>query len=256
VEPASDTTGIIDAPAPAPPAATAPAALTSRSGPPSILARNLVIGPLILMVIAGYVGDTFFLAYHDKHPLIFIAMNARSRNLVLASEYLDPVSYYVVGALRLLLSDPFFFLLGIWYGDAAVSWMERKSPTYGGMLRSAERWFGKAAYPLIAIAPNNYICLFAGAAGISVPAFLVLNIGGTLVRLWLLRWSSDIFANPLHSVSRFITDHRLPVLAISVALVGLTIWSERRRGGSEISELAHLDDEISRASGDADEGGL
>ncbi len=213
-----------------------------------------MIGPLILLVVAGYVGDTVLFAYHDEHPLIFIAMNARNRNLVLASPYLDVVSYYVVGTLRLLLSDPLFFLLGIWYGDAAVSWMEKKSPTYGGLLRSAEGWFSKAAYPLIALAPNNFICLFAGAAGISVPVFLVLNISGTLARLWLLRWFGDIFSTPLHSVSTFITSHRIPVLAISIVLVGFTIWSERRRGGGEISELAHIDEEISRAS-QADETG-
>ncbi len=230
------------------PGDTSAAVATARPGPPSALARNLVIGPLIVLVIAGYVGDTFFLAYHDKHPLVFIALNARNRNLVLASPYLDPVSYYVVGTLRLLLSDPLFFLLGIWYGDGAVRWMEKKSPTYGGMLRSAEGWFSKAAYPLIALAPNNFICLFAGAAGISVPVFLVLNIGGTIARLWLLRWFGDIFSSPLHSVSDFITSHRLPVLAVSLLIVAFTIWSERRRGGGEISDLAHLDEEISSAT--------
>ena len=219
-----------------------------RSGPPSTLARNLVVGPLIMMVIAGYIGDTLLFAYHDEHPLIFIALNARNRNLVLASPFLDPVSYYVTGLVRLLLSDPLFFLLGIWYGDAAVRWMEQKSPTYGGMLRSAEGWFSKAAYPLIALAPNNFICLFAGAAGISVPVFLVLNIGGTLARLWLLRWFGDIFSKPLGAFSGFVTDHRIPVLVVSVSIVAFTIWNERRRGGGEITELARLDEEISRAS--------
>ncbi len=217
----------------------------SRPGPPNNLARNLVIGPLILMVIAGYIGDTVLFAYHDEHPLVFIALNARNRNLVLASPYLDPVSYYVTGLVRLLLSDPLFFLLGIWYGDAAVRWMERKSPTYGGFLRSAEGWFSKAAYPLIALAPNNFICLFAGAAGISVPVFLVLNISGTLARLWLLRLFGDVFSKPLHSVSGFITSHRIPVLVVSILVVGLTIWSERRRGGGEIADLANLDRELS-----------
>ena len=210
-----------------------------------------MIGPLILLVVAGWVSDTFFLAYHDEHPLIFIALNARNRNLVLASPYLDTASYYVVGTLRLLLSDPLFFILGVWYGDAAVKWAERKSPSYGGYLRSAERWFGKAAYPLVAIAPNNFICLFAGAAGMSVPIFLTLNIGGTVVRLWLLRWVGDFFSTPLGAVSNFIKDHRIPVLAVSLLILAFTIWNERRRGGDEISDLAHLDEEVGRAGSSA-----
>ena len=47
-------------------------------------------------------------------------MNARNRNLILVTNQLDAVSYYVVGTLRLLLSDPLFFLIGYWYGDTAL----------------------------------------------------------------------------------------------------------------------------------------
>ena len=127
--------------------------------------------------------------------------------------------------------------------------MEKKSPTYGGLLRSAEGWFAKAAYPLIALAPNNFICLFAGAAGISVPVFLALNIGGHVARLWLLRWFGDVFSKPLHSISGFIADHRIPVLADQLAASwaspsGTSVAAE----AVEIAELAHLDEEISRAS--------
>ena len=42
-------------------------------------------------------------------------------------------------------------------------------------MRQWERWFGKAAYPLVFVAPNNFICLFAGAAGMSVPAFFITS---------------------------------------------------------------------------------
>ena len=59
-----------------------------------------------------------------------------------------------------------------WYGDTALTWMEQRTKTYGTMLRQWERWFQKAAYPLVFIAPNNVICLFAGAAGMSVPGVL------------------------------------------------------------------------------------
>ena len=42
---------------------------------------------------------------------------------------------------------------------------EKRTRTFGGTMRRAESWFGKAAYPLVFIAPNNFICLFAGASG-------------------------------------------------------------------------------------------
>ena len=99
-------------------------------------------------------------------------MNARNRNLILVTNQLDAVSYYVVATVRLLLSDPLFFLIGYWYGDTALTWMEQRTKTYGSMLRQWERWFHKAAYPLVFIAPNNVICLFAGRGGHERPRLL------------------------------------------------------------------------------------
>ena len=61
---------------------------------------------------------------------------------------------------------------------------------------SGRSWFGKAAYPLVFIAPNNPICLFAGAAGMSLPGFFVANLAGTLARLYLIRRLGDAFDRP------------------------------------------------------------
>src|SRR3546814_4697253 len=84
-------------------------------------------------------------------------------------------------------SVPLFFLLGYWYGDQAVSWMERRTRTFGDTMRQVERWFGRFSYPLVFLAPNNVICLFAGAAGMSVAGFFITNLAGTAFRLYLIR---------------------------------------------------------------------
>ncbi|MEJ7584191.1 MAG: VTT domain-containing protein [Acidimicrobiales bacterium] len=217
------------------------------SGPPSPAIRNAVVAMLVVCVIAAWTGDLLLSVLIPDHPLIFIILNSRNRNLVLASPLLDPWSFYCVTFVRLLVSDPLFFLLGRWYGDAGVRWMERRTPTFGGMIRTLEGWFGKASYPLVALAPNNFICLFAGSAGMSVTAFFAVNMIGTAVRLVILRSVGDIFSSPLGDVQGFIADHRLVVFAISAALLAFTIWSERRAGGSEVEQLLHLDDEIAGA---------
>jgi len=219
------------------------------SGPPSIRARNFVVGFLIVCVIAAWTGDLLLSRLIPDHPAVFIALNSRNRNLVLATGLLDPWTFYGIAFVRLLVSDPLFYILGRWYGDAGVRWMERKSPSFGGMLRQAEQWFGKAAYPLVAIAPNNFICLFAGASGMGVAGFFAVNAIGTIVRLYLLRVVGGIFADPLKDVTNWIGDHRLIVFAISATLLALTIISERRAsGGSEVSQLRRLDDEIAEAN--------
>ena len=150
---------------------------------PSRRTVTLIVTPIIILVICGWIGDASAAYLVDHHPVWLIALNARNRNLLLVTNYVDAAPYYIVGTLRLLLSDPLFYLLGYLYGDAAVRWMERKAPTYGKLMRSAEQFFTIAAYPLVFFAPNNFICLFAGAAGMSIPVFLVLNISGTIVRL-------------------------------------------------------------------------
>jgi len=109
---------------------------------------SLVIGAIIVLVIGGMIGDALAPTLVDKHPLWLITLNARNRNLVLVVNQVDALPYYLVGGFRLLLSDPLFYILGYYYGDTATRWMERQAPTYGRMMRTAERWFSVAAFPL------------------------------------------------------------------------------------------------------------
>ena len=154
------------------------------------------------------------------------------------TNHLDPWSYYIVGTLRLLLSDPLFFLVGYWYGDTALAWMEQRTKSFGSTLRQMERWFGKAGYPLVFLAPNQYFCLFAGAAGMSVTGFFIANITGTLARLYLIRRLGERFEAPIDDVLGFIGDYRTPLLVASVVLFGVVMVNELRRGKDEMEALA------------------
>lgn len=213
-------------------------------GPPNRLARNLVIATLIAFVVASNLGNLFFSVLVTEHPAIFIGLNPSNRNLALASGDVAAPAFYLIGFLRLVGPDPLFFLLGRWYGDGAIAWMERKAPAYGQLLRQLEQWFDKARIPVVAFAPNNPICLFAGAAGMSVGAFAVANVIGTIARLVLIRLFSSVFEGPLGSLRGFIGQYRWPLLVVSFVVVGLTLWSDRRGGRDGIGDLAHIDRDI------------
>jgi membrane protein DedA with SNARE-associated domain len=212
---------------------------------PSRRTLALLVTPIVVLVIASNIGDLLTTTWAQDHPLALVALNARNRILVLTTNQLDTVPYYVVGTVRLLLSDPLFYLLGMLYGDNALAWMERKAPTYGDLLRRVEKFFGKAAYPLVFIAPNNYICLFAGAAGMPVAAFIILNVSGTVVRLYLIRVVGATFDQPIQNVLDFFARYRWQLLIASFVLVGLSVWSERRKGKGEIGEILDLEAELS-----------
>ena len=207
---------------------------------------TLVAIPIIGLIVLSNVGDALAPELVNSHPLQLLAMNARNRNLILVTNQLDAASYYIVGTLRLLLADPLFFLLGHGYGDTAIQWMEQRTKTFGSQLRNLEGWFAKAAYPIVFIAPNQYICLFAGAAGMSVAGFFAANITGTIVRLYLIRRLGEAFEAPIDDVLGFIQDYRTPLLVLSVAIFAVVMVNELRRettGLEELEELAESGDD-------------
>ena len=204
----------------------------------------LIIAPIVGFVVLSMIGDALTTTWADTHPLALLALNARNRIVLLVTNRIDAVPYYVVGTARLIASDPLFFLLGMFYGDTAVQWIERRSKTFGESIRLYEQLFRKAAYPLVFIAPNNYICLFAGASGMSLTAFIVLNLTGTVARLYVLRVVGDIFSRPIDAILGFFADYRIPLLILSVGLVGVIVLVDRRRGTSEIGALLELEEEL------------
>jgi membrane protein DedA with SNARE-associated domain len=213
----------------------------------------LIVAPLVVLTIIANVGDALAPTLVDRHPLLLIAMNARNRNLVLVTNLLDPLPYYTVGFFRLLLSDPLFYLLGYFYGDAAVRWVERNTRTLGGQLRWVERKFGRWGVPLVFAFPNNWICLFAGAARMRPAVFLTANIAGTVLRLWIIRVVGKTFEGPIDWILDFIAEYRLPLLALSIGAVAFTFFSERRSGKGELAGLTHLADELEADGHDGDE---
>ena len=219
------------------------AAVTPRPRP-SRRTATLIITPIVVLIAMSTIGDALTTSWADTHPLALLALNARNRIVLLVTNQLDPFSYYVVGTLRLLVSDPLFFLLGMFYGDVAVQWVERKSKTFGDQLRIYEKLFSKAAYPLVFVMPNNFICLFAGASGMGLVAFFSLNLTGTIARLYLLRVVGDVFSSPIDSVLQFFADYRLPLFIVSVAIVGGIVVLDRRRGTSEIGALLEFEEVV------------
>ena len=211
--------------------------------PPGPHTLKLLAVPIIGLIVISNVGDALAPQLVNSHPLQLLAMNARNRNLILVTNQLDAASYYVVGTLRLLVADPLFFLIGYWYGDTALEWMERRTKSFGKTLRQWERWFGKAAYPIVFIAPNQYICLFAGAAGMSVAGFFVANISGTLVRLYLIRRLGEAFEAPIDDVLGFIRDYRTPLLIVSVVVFAGIMVNELRQTKEDVDAIADAADD-------------
>jgi len=200
--------------------------------------------PIGCLVVASNVGRALTATLVNDHPLLLLALDARNVSVLAVSGSLDAVSYYLVGTLRLLLSDPLFYLLGYWFGEAALAWVDRRGGSIGRFLRDAEGFFTKAAYPLVFFAPNNYICLFAGASRMRPAVFLTLNVSGTIARLALLRYVGDVFDGPRDSVLGFIGDYQLPLTIFGIVVIGGQALWDRRRGSGELGALSDLEEAV------------
>lgn len=216
---------------------------------------------VILSLSAAWLGDLFLAAVIDREPLLLIALTPRLRNLAVAANAIgadiNPITatqYYIVGFLRLVASDPLYFLIGFWYGDRALAWTKRRSRTYGEYIDEAGGWFNKLAYPLIFAAPNNIVCLLSGAFGIKVRTFMMLNLSGTVVRLFLVRQFASVFESEITSVVGFVGNNRLPIFVISAALVAWTVFGEFRGDNAEIKGLIDLETEAEGATADPSSG--
>lgn len=217
---------------------------------PSRRVLALVLVPIVVMTALAYVGDIAAAGLVARHPLWLIALNTRKRYLALVVPYTGPVPFFVVGTVRQLLSDPFFYLIGYWYGDAGVRWLERKLGDGGMVVSFMERGFAKASWPMVAVFPNSLICMLAGASGMPGWLFLLLNLGGTLVAMALLRVFGDIFSAPLSSVVDFLDRYRWPLIAVSAVLVGINVALNRRRGTSELESVTAIERELDEAAAD------
>jgi len=201
-----------------------------------------LISPIVAMVAMGYAADALWPTLVESNPLLLIALSAKNRYLVLVVNQVADWSYYAVGTFRLLLPDPFFFAIGWMYGDAALLWLERRSPTVGRLMRTLERWFARWGDPLVVLFPNNYICTIAGAARMSPVRFAILNVIGTLGRLLMLQVIGDVFAGPIDSILGFVSDWRVPLLAITISMVLISWLLELRNGRRELDALHDLED--------------
>ncbi len=212
----------------------------------------LIMTPLAILVAVSIIGDSISPSLKDSHPLLLMAMNARNRILLLVVNKVGAVEYYVVGTVRLLLSDPLFYLLGWFYGHRAIEWAEHRSSSAATLITQLEGWFRYAAYPLVAIAPNNIICLLAGASGMRPRNFFAVNIAGTLVRLFIIREFAGWAEVQVTAVDGFITDYRPWFLAFTIGAALFAGLGQYRDLGRLPSELEDGDDAVAPERDGAD----
>ena len=193
----------------------------------------LLLTPIVVLAVVGMIGDAMGPRLIVEQPLLMMFLNPRNRWMLLASPQLGAAEFFAVGFTRLVLTDPLYYVLGLQYGDAALRWAEKKLGPDGMMVRTVEKWFGKAAPVIVLLAPSGYVCLLAGATGMKPRLFIPLNVIGTICRLLLFRLAGEAFQDELLDLVGWIGRNQKWLIAVSVVLVLLQARRARSTGALE-----------------------
>jgi membrane protein DedA with SNARE-associated domain len=74
--------------------------------------------------------------------------------------------------------------------------------------------------------------------------FVILNIGGTVARVLAIWWLGDTFSDPILSLNHWIGEHRIPLTALTFAIVGFAVWRAYRKGENQLITTDELVDEL------------
>lgn len=204
---------------------------------------TLLLVPIGVFVVVGYAGTVLSPTLLVHHPVWLLALDSRLRHLLLtAGGGIDPAPFFAVGFVRLLLPDPLYFLLGWWYGDAGLRWIEKKAGGEIAYYRWVEKAFVRAGSVLVFVMPNNLVCLLAGAARMPAKRFAVLNASGTLARLVLVWTLGRAFQDPLSSLIDDVQRYQWPLMGVLFA-IGV-LQAGRRAAKGQIESIGHIEDEI------------
>jgi membrane protein DedA with SNARE-associated domain len=217
-----------------------------RPGPRRLPLRVLVV-PIIGATLVAMIGDVVGPGLINEHPLWQITLNPRNRWLLLAASQVAAWPFFIVGFVRLVAIDPLFYLTGLQHGDAALRWAERRLGDEAGLVRKVEHWFGRAAPGVVLVAPNGYVCLLAGATGMRIRTFLLLNVIGTVGRLTLFLVAGAAFRVQLLDVLEFIQRYQWWLVALSLLIV--SIQARRRRASGALESVGTIEQELESEAG-------
>ena len=209
----------------------------------------LIVAPIVVLAIVGTITTALTPALAAKHPLLLIALEARNRNLVLARR-VDFLPFLLVASFRRTLTDPLYYLLGYYYGDRAVRWLEVKAGM-GSYARLMERVFRKASYFAVFLFPGAVVCALAGVIRMRFPVFLALNVTGTLAAVISLKVFGDAISEPVEALIGFFDRNLLETTIISVVLVVLSVVLGRWESQLSVKDIDDLDPEAAAEDGRA-----
>lgn len=149
--------------------------------------RKAILAATSFLFVIGTIGSNIGPALVDNHPLLVISLSARNRNLFGSVPYIDALPFFVVGFVRLLCAAVALFLVGRWYGDRTLAWVERKADGLPAIYHWAERAVDRLGWLAVLLMPgSNIVCALVGHRRMEPRRFVGVATVGIALRLIVL----------------------------------------------------------------------
>lgn len=190
--------------------------------------RKAVLTFTTLLFVIGTIGSNIGPALVDNHPSWVLALSSRNRNLFGAVPYIDVIPYAAIGFVRILIAGIALYLVGRWYGEKALGWVEGNLGELPAIYRWTEKAVDKAGSVALVLMPgSNVVCLLLGHKKMSAGRFLPLLSIGIVIKLVTLRLGGDQFEDQIRSFLSAIEQYQWYVVA---GLFGLSFFQSMRKG--------------------------
>lgn len=195
--------------------------------------RALVIFTAFLFAI-GTIGTNMGPALVDERPLLTLALSSRNRNLLGSIPYVDALTFFGVGFVRLMVAAMALFFVGRWYGERALAWTESQVGEMPRIYHATERITRKAGWLAVFLMPgSNIVCLLVGHLKMSPRKFAALAAGGIAVRLVVLWFGGKQVEDQIESVVGWINDYQWWIVG---GLFAVTFFQSARRKSPDLPE--------------------
>lgn len=208
---------------------------------PGVNARRGVLAAAIALYITGFLGSSLGPAWVDEHPTAVLALSSRNRNLFGSVPFIDPLPYWVIGFVRIMVVGIVLYLVGRWYGQRSLTWMEGQVGELPSIYRWVQTGVDRAGWLLLIVMPgSNIVCLMAGHRKMRLPAFVTFLALGTAAKLAVLWIGGQIFEDQIRAFLRYISDYQWYVVGGLFLISFLQAANKARKSGPQIiDELEH-----------------
>jgi len=190
--------------------------------------RKAVLTLTTMLFVIGTIGSNIGPALVDNHPSLVLALSSRNRNLFGSVPYIDVIPYAAIGFVRILIAGIALYLVGRWYGEKALGWVEGNLGELPAIYRWTEKAVDKGGWVALVLMPgSNVVCLLLGHKRMDTKRFIPLLSIGIVIKLIVLRLGGDQFEDQIRSFLSAIEQYQWYIVA---ALFGLSFFQSMRKG--------------------------